>query len=703
MAPGTPGGAPTAKKIVEKYRKDGSLKSREIHEGAAASAPATPTTPPPGAVAPAVAAAPATTPPTTVTTPAAAAAGAPGTAPTQPRTLVGLGGLDTTLNTARRTLIETEAITKKAEKAYLKDRKAARELGFNKMPPLEELADDKIFTGDPNRAPVGKIWLNEAETRLRSARIAYKKARDERAAYMLEQGRNPTASELRKMAEFVRDEKIATQSAIAEKRGGVFKKIFAAAGRGWMRTPPLARGALMATFLVMAPAMTAAGIAAITARRIIGTTAGVAIGDRVGKLLYGKNDRRFEQRLGEALSTFDPARLDEFLSRINVVSEKYIKGSKNAVRARTILGLAGGAGLGWAVMHPDTFIHSASAATLGRGFTVPSEVTPPFRDGVEIQGHIRPQVAGVPVAGDVGGTSVPATDVAPTAPKVHIGDSMREWFRNLFTSKPPVVGSGSAEALATEHAAQSLFGKDVLVHKNTWSTVEELLKHHGLDTVHDQSAKDFILDKNMQHLRSMTSDQLKAIGFKSGNIDIISDGDKLDLSSLEDPKLQGGIWEQAQKLSPTQLHNIAEYRAGSHGGGAAHASGHGGPQTPDQLFPKQVTGDMLNFVSKQYGASMATAMHDVHHLPASAILDPSVKASSIPNFPAVKTMVQQLLDQTHAAPNTSVRDLISLQLAAEKGVSISASGSVSGSVSTEPAPIIRPIGGIPAVLPPLKK
>lgn len=134
----------------------------------------------------------------------------------------------------------------------------------------------------------------------------------------------------------------------------------------------------------------------------------------------------------------------------------------------------------------------------------------------------------------------------------------------LINKKPEIQGTAVA-AVVTQEEMQKVFEKldikEISVQKgdNLWSIIGKKFDKLNWGDNYKELAKgqktyaiDFIKDK----LAAMSPEELKEIGIKSGNIDKLNIGDKIDLSKIINEENISNAVERAQNLTPEQIGNI---------------------------------------------------------------------------------------------------------------------------------------------------
>ena len=97
-----------------------------------------------------------------------------------------------------------------------------------------------------------------------------------------------------------------------------------------------------------------------------------------------------------------------------------------------------------------------------------------------------------------------------------------------------------------------------------WGGIETKLNAQGLFSGMGVGQKTYVLDALKDKFAAMSPDELKAIGFSSGNIDLINPGDHIDLTKvLGDTQLLPNVLHSAEILSPDQVASI-EHPVGAH-------------------------------------------------------------------------------------------------------------------------------------------
>lgn len=138
-----------------------------------------------------------------------------------------------------------------------------------------------------------------------------------------------------------------------------------------------------------------------------------------------------------------------------------------------------------------------------------------------------------------------------------IGSTIGRWL-GLTPNAPWTApgGPGSAPPVATGPGVSVKSGDTV------WAIVERQLsadpKFNGLD----RAGKDSAIALYEQKLRALSPDQIRAMGFHSGSIDKIYQGDTLRLSALEDQATFNQAISDAQSLTAEQKADILKRRAG---------------------------------------------------------------------------------------------------------------------------------------------
>ena len=129
-----------------------------------------------------------------------------------------------------------------------------------------------------------------------------------------------------------------------------------------------------------------------------------------------------------------------------------------------------------------------------------------------------------------------------------------------------------------------------------WGVVEKGLGSRAEFSGLDRAGKDLAIDTYIKKMGGMTPDQLKALGFSSGDINKIQIGEKIQLPVMQDQALFDKAVTDAKALTPEQKVNILKYRAGIISGGLETAAYV--PPTPEVSVPLE------NNVSANYKDSL---------------------------------------------------------------------------------------------------
>ncbi len=95
--------------------------------------------------------------------------------------------------------------------------------------------------------------------------------------------------------------------------------------------------------------------------------------------------------------------------------------------------------------------------------------------------------------------------------------------------------------------------------ENTWKIIESNLDSHSTMTGLSEGARTHMIDALKDKFDGMTPAQLKLIGFSSGDADILSVGDPLNMTSvLNDPSIVGRALLESKSLSASNLAEIVK-------------------------------------------------------------------------------------------------------------------------------------------------
>ncbi len=163
-------------------------------------------------------------------------------------------------------------------------------------------------------------------------------------------------------------------------------------------------------------------------------------------------------------------------------------------------------------------------------------------------------------------------EVFPSTPAgpINAVPSATEAFSSTPASPINAVPS-AAEVFSSEHASSQIAAplespqtiKFTVAKGGTlWGGIEAELNRQVLfEGVEKTGQRTYMIDALKDKFAAMSSDELKAIGFKSGNINLIHPGDTIDLTKvLGDAKLLSNVYSQAGMLSPEQISSIENYK-----------------------------------------------------------------------------------------------------------------------------------------------
>ncbi len=145
------------------------------------------------------------------------------------------------------------------------------------------------------------------------------------------------------------------------------------------------------------------------------------------------------------------------------------------------------------------------------------------------------------------GPTTPTPPIPPTAPQ----------------TPPNAQAPGSAPPADLPPASpRGLFsaGIEVKTGNTTWGIIEQQLLGDSRFSELSRAQQDFVIDSYKDRLQALPPEQLKRMGFASGNIDRISVNNKINLTFLNDQVHSDAIYTSAGKLTEAQQANIMNYR-----------------------------------------------------------------------------------------------------------------------------------------------
>lgn len=187
-----------------------------------------------------------------------------------------------------------------------------------------------------------------------------------------------------------------------------------------------------------------------------------------------------------------------------------------------------------------------------------------------------------------------------------VGSEVADFF------KGEAVSAGSPETMA-QHSTPKI---EFVVEKGDtlWSGIESKLDTQGLFAGMQEGQRTYMLDALKDKFATMSPDELKAIGFTSGNIDVIHPGDHIDLTKvLGDTELMPDVIHQAEILPLEQAgsidHPTGERAAATNDGFLVHAVPEAAPMMPQEIIPNTVNPEILtaaddithNYVNEYFG------------------------------------------------------------------------------------------------------
>ncbi len=127
---------------------------------------------------------------------------------------------------------------------------------------------------------------------------------------------------------------------------------------------------------------------------------------------------------------------------------------------------------------------------------------------------------------------------------------------------PPTETPTSPETTPASTPTRATFLGDTKVHpgNTTWSIIKEQLRSNDPAFSKLSGAQqNFVIDAYKDSLQALKPEELKKMGFASGNIDRIFVNNNIDLTFLNDTKLSDNIYTSAGNLTTAEQANIMNY------------------------------------------------------------------------------------------------------------------------------------------------
>lgn len=145
-----------------------------------------------------------------------------------------------------------------------------------------------------------------------------------------------------------------------------------------------------------------------------------------------------------------------------------------------------------------------------------------------------------------------------------IGNIYHQFTPETIAPAATTSETAAPAAVQAEISSQTIPKIEFVVEKGgtLWGDIEAKLNSQGLFEGMEAGQKIYVIDAIKDKFAAMSPEELKDIGFSSGNIDVIHPGDRINLTGvLGDKELLPSVVHQAEMLSPEQIGSIETPKA----------------------------------------------------------------------------------------------------------------------------------------------